>query len=163
MTRDETKERRFGFRYYSTELGMREKLFVGVLTSEEKIGSQAVHLNATIGHLVDKIKFFITAQNKLKNKYNLSGIVGFTDARHKYKPFQIVKYIGDSFLLDYDYYFLVNDYSYVNVRALKDLVGKISVSMNVYLGTPVPESSFCNLGNSETTKTQITFFCFKKC
>lgn len=135
------------FRYYSTELGIREKLFVGVLTTAEKINTQAIHLNATIGHLVDKIKFFITAQNKLKAKFNLSGIVGFTDARHKYKPFQIIKYIGDSFLLDYDYYFLINDYSYVNIRALKDVVSKISVSMNVYLGTPVHDSSFCNLGS----------------
>lgn len=125
---------------------MREKLFIGILTSEEKINTQAVHLNATIGHLIDKVKFFITAQNKLKMKYNLSGIVGFTDTRNKYKPFQVIKYISDSFLLDYDYYFLINDYSYVNVRALKDVVNKISVSMNVYLGTPVTESSFCNLG-----------------
>lgn len=129
-------------------MGIREKLFVGVLTSEEKIATQAIHLNATIGHLVDKVKFFITAQNKLKTKYNLSGIVGFTDTRHKYKPFQIIKYIGDSFLLDYDYYFLINDYSYINIRALKDLVSKISVSMNVYLGTLVAESSYCNLGKS---------------
>lgn len=119
---------------------------MGILTSEEKISTQAVHLNATIGHLIDKVKFFIAAQSKLKTKFNLSGIVGFTDTRHKYKPFQIVKYISDSFLLDYDYYFLINDYSYINIRALKDVVSKISVSMNVYLGTPVPESSFCNLG-----------------
>lgn len=125
---------------------MREKLFVGVLTSEEKINSQAIHLNATFGHLVENVKFFITAKNKLKAKYNLSGIVGFTDTRHKYKAFQVVKYVGDSFLSDYDYYFLVSDYSYVNARALKEIASRISVSMNVYLGTPVPESSFCNLG-----------------
>lgn len=133
-------------RYYSTELGIREKLFVGVLTSEERINSRAVHLNATLSHLVDKLKFFITVQNKVKTSFNLTGVVGFTDTRHKYKPFQVIKYIGDSFLLDFDYYFIVNDYSYINIRALKDIANKISVSSNVYLGRLVPESSFCNLG-----------------
>lgn len=133
-------------RYYSTELGIREKLFIGIVTSEEKINSHAIPINATISHLVDKVKFFITTQNKLKTKHNLTGIVGFTDTRHRYKLFQILKYIGDTFLLDYDYYFLVNDYSYVNIRALKSIVNKISVSMNVYLGTPIPDSSFCSLG-----------------
>lgn len=133
-------------RYYSTELGIREKLFVGIVTSEEKINSHAIAINTTIGHLVDKVKFFITAQNKLKTKHNLTGVVGFTDTRHRYRPFQIVKYIGDTFLLDYDYYFLMNDYSYVNIRALKDIVNKISVSKDVYLGTAIPDSSFCSLG-----------------
>lgn len=133
-------------RYYSTELGIKEKLFVGIVTSEEKINTHAIHINATIGHLVDKVKYFITTQNKLKSKHNLTGVVGFMDTRHRYKPFQIIKYIGDSFLLDYDYYFLINDYSFINIRALKDIVNKISVSKDVYLGTPIPDSSFCNLG-----------------
>lgn len=143
-------------------MGIREKLFVGILTSEEKINSQAIHLNATIGHLIDKVKFFITAQNKLKTKFNLSGIVGFTDTRHKYKPFQIIKYISDSFLLDYDYYFLINDYSFIDIRALKDVVNKISVSLNVYLGTPVPESSFCNLGKCKISRRKKHFFLNRK-
>ncbi|KAJ8951127.1 hypothetical protein NQ318_021571 [Aromia moschata] len=132
-------------RYYSTELGIREKMFVGIFTSEEKINTQAVHINKTIGHLVDRIKFFITAQYKLKTKFNLTGLVGFTDARHKYRPFQVIKYVGDSFAQDYDYYFFANDYTFINVHRLKDIVNKISVSMDVYLGTKVKDSSYCNL------------------
>ena len=46
--------------YISTELSIRDKLFVGVLTSEDKVNSQAVYINKTIAHLVDKVKFFIT-------------------------------------------------------------------------------------------------------
>nr|XP_023018650.1 chondroitin sulfate synthase 2 [Leptinotarsa decemlineata] len=132
-------------RYYSTELEMREKLLVGIFTSEEKINTQAVHINKTIGHLVDKIKFFITAQYKLKTKFNLTGVVGFTDARYKYRPFQVMKYIGDMFGQDYDYYFFANDYTFINGYKLKDVIRKISVSMDVYLGVRVKESSFCSL------------------
>lgn len=133
-------------RYYSTELGMREKMFVGIFTSEEKINTQAIHINKTIGHLVDKIKFFITAQYKLKAKFNLTGLVGFTDARYRYRPFQVVKYVGDTFAQDFDYYFFANDYTFINIHRLKDIVNKISVSMDVYLGTKVKDSSYCNLG-----------------
>ncbi|CAG9768082.1 unnamed protein product [Ceutorhynchus assimilis] len=132
-------------RYYSTELGMREKLFVGIFTAEEKVNSQASYINKTIGHLVDKIKFFITAQYKLKTKFNLTGLVGFTDARLKYRPFQVIKYVSDTFGQDYDYYFFTSDYTYINAHRLKDIVDKISVSVDVYLGTKVVDGSFCNL------------------
>lgn len=64
-------------RYYSTELGIKEKLFIGIFSSEEKINTQAIHINKTIGHLVEKIKLFITAQYKLKIKFNLSNIDHF--------------------------------------------------------------------------------------
>lgn len=132
-------------RYYSTELGIKEKLFIGVLTSEERINTQAIYINHTIGHLVDKLKFFITAHNKAKTKFNLTGIVGFTDTRNRYRPFQIIKYITDSFSDAFDYYLLMNDFNYLNARRLKQIVAKISVSTDVYLGITAEESSFCNL------------------
>lgn len=132
-------------RYYSTELGIREKLFVGVLTSEERINTQAIYINQTIGHIAGTPKFFITAHNKAKTTFNLSGIVGFTDTRNRYRPFQIIKYITDSFPDAYDYYFLMNDFNYVNVRRLKDIVTKVSVRADVYLGITTEDSSFCNL------------------
>lgn len=133
-------------RYYSTELGIREKLFLGIFTSEEKINTQAIHINETIGHLVDRIKYFITAQYKLKTKFNLTGLVGFTDGRERFRPFQVVKYVGDTFGQDYDYYFFANDHTFINAYKLKDVVNKISVSMDVYLGTMVTDGSYCSLG-----------------
>ncbi|CAH1118707.1 unnamed protein product [Phaedon cochleariae] len=132
-------------RYYSTELGIREKLFVGIFTSEEKINNQALHINKTIGHLVDKIKFFMTAQYKMKTALNLTGLVGFTDSRSKYRPFQVLKYVCDTFGQEYDYYFFANDYTFINAHKLKDVVKKISVSMDIYLGTRVEDGSYCSL------------------
>ncbi|XP_066255472.1 chondroitin sulfate synthase 2 [Euwallacea similis] len=143
--RGETKSNFVRPRYYSTELGIKEKLFVGIFTSEDKVNTQAVHINKTIGHVVNKIKFFITAQYKLKTKFNLTGLVGFTDARNKYRPFQVIKYVADTFANDYDYYFFSNDYTFINVHRLREIVDKISISMDVFLGTPVLDSSYCNL------------------
>ncbi|XP_050316001.1 chondroitin sulfate glucuronyltransferase [Anthonomus grandis grandis] len=145
MAKGETKSKFVRPRYYSTELGIREKLFVGIFTSADKVNTQALHINKTIGHLVDKIKFFITAQYKLKSKFNLTGLVGFTDARSKYRPFQVIKYVADTFAQDYDYYFFASDITFINAHRLRDIVDKISISMDVYLGTKVPDSSFCNL------------------
>ena len=132
-------------RYYSTELGIREKLFVAVLTSEQNIETRAVHINRTVTHIVDQVKFFITARQNVKNRANLTGVVGFTDTRRVYRPFEVIKYIGDSFLQDYDYYYLMHDYSYLHARKLRDVVGKISVSLNVYMGTPAADGSYCDL------------------
>ncbi|KAB0791849.1 hypothetical protein PPYR_03649 [Photinus pyralis] len=131
--------------YISTELSIRDKLFVGVLTSEDKINTQAVYINKTVTHLVDKVKFFITVHNKMRHTFNLTGIVGFTDSRSRYRPFQMIKYVGDTFMQGYDYYFFMNDFNYLNVRELKQLVGKVSASNDVYLGTPVDDGSYCNL------------------
>lgn len=128
-------------------MGIKEKLFVGIFTSEEKINTQAIHINETIGHLVNKIKFFITAQYKSKSKFNLTGLVGFTDARQKFRPFQVIKYVGDSFLQDYDYFFFAEDFTFINAHRLKDAVNKISVGIDVYMGTRIKESSYCNLNS----------------
>lgn len=135
-------------RYYSTELGLRQKLFIGVITSEEKLNTQALHINQTVAHLAEKLKFFITTQHKLKTKHNLTGVIGFTDTRQKYRPFQIIKYLGDTFVNDYDYYYLMYDYNYLNVRQFREQIKQISISYNVYMGTSVEDGSYCDLGRN---------------
>lgn len=132
-------------RYYSTELGIREKLFVGVLTSMDQLDYRAVAINRTIAHLSDKLKFFMSVSHKYKGGNSLGNIVGFTDVRESLRPFHIIKYISDSFGQEYDYFFLMKDSSYLNVNLLKYIVNKISVSQDVYLGTKVTDGSFCSL------------------
>ncbi|XP_055617714.1 chondroitin sulfate synthase 2 [Toxorhynchites rutilus septentrionalis] len=142
-------------RYYYTELGIREKLFVGVLTTQENIDSLATAINRTSAHLVNKIKFFINADN-VKANFKLKNIVGFTDTRENLRPFHVLKYIADNYLDDYDYFLLVTDTGYINARLLKELLSHISISFDVYMGTGrVPgfheeeeaklDSQFCDL------------------
>lgn len=124
-------------RYYSSELGIREKLFVGVMTSQENIGSLATAFNKTAAHLVNKIKFFINADNVIKSNFVLKNIVGFTDTRENLRPFHVLKYIADNYLNDYDYFLLVTDQIYVDARRLIEQLYHISISFDVYMGRPI--------------------------
>ncbi|XP_065092448.1 chondroitin sulfate synthase 2 [Ochlerotatus camptorhynchus] len=121
-------------RYYYTELGIREKLFVGVMTTQENIDSLATAINKTSAHLVNKIKFFINADN-VKTNFKLKNIVGFTDTRENLRPFHVLKYIADNYLDDYDYFLLVTDTGYINARLLKERLSHISISFDIYMGT----------------------------
>ncbi|XP_015597570.1 chondroitin sulfate synthase 2 [Cephus cinctus] len=132
-------------RYYSTELGIRDKLFVGVITNREYLHSRGVALNKTIAHLVDKVRYFISIPEGTKPNVSLPGIVGFTDTRSILKPFHIMKYITDNYLEDYDYYYLIKDASYINARRLIELVNKISVSQDIHMGVPGDTETYCSL------------------
>ncbi|XP_047371212.1 chondroitin sulfate synthase 2 [Vespa velutina] len=132
-------------RYYSTELGIREKLFVGIITSRMYLHSRDIAINKTIAHLVDKVRYFISIPEGVKPNVSLPGIVGFTDTRSILKPFHVMKYITDNYLEDYDYYFLIKDISYINARKLINFVSKISVSQDVHVGIPTDIQTYCSL------------------
>ncbi|EDV91747.1 GH24548 [Drosophila grimshawi] len=126
-------------RYYSSELGIREKIFIGVMTSQENINSYATAFNRTTAHLVNKIKFFINADS-VKTNYQLKNIVGFTDTRESRRPFYVIKYIADNYLDDYDYFLLVPDNVYVDARKLNALLYHMSITFDLYMGSPRAES-----------------------
>lgn len=132
-------------RYYSSELGIREKLFVGVMTFQENIETVATALNKTAGHLVNKIKFFINADNVKKN-FVLKNIVGFTDTRENLRPFHILKYIGDNYLDDFDFFLLLLDNTYLEARKLKEKLNHMS-NFDIYMGNKMSteESNYCDL------------------
>ncbi|XP_011494577.1 PREDICTED: chondroitin sulfate synthase 2 [Ceratosolen solmsi marchali] len=132
-------------RYYSTELGIRDKIFVGILTSPEYLHSRAIASNKTISHLVDKVRYFISIPEGTKPNVSLPGIVGFTDTRSILQPFHALKYIIDNYLEDYDFYFLIKDTSYINARRLIDIANKISVSQDVHLGMISEDDKYCSL------------------
>ncbi|KAH8293342.1 hypothetical protein KR018_007670 [Drosophila ironensis] len=120
-------------RYYSSELGIREKLFIGVMTSQEHINTYATAFNRTIAHLVNKIKFFIYADS-VKTNYKLKNIVGFTDTHENRRPFHVIKYIADNYLEEYDYFLLVPDNVYVDARKLTKQLYHMSITFDLYMG-----------------------------
>ncbi|XP_043515784.1 chondroitin sulfate synthase 2 [Frieseomelitta varia] len=132
-------------RYYSTELGIREKLFIGVITSQQYLYSRDIAINKTVAHVADKIRYFISIPEGTKPNVTLPGIVGFTDTRSILKPFHTMKYIIDNYLENYDYYFLIKDVSYINVKKLLKFVTKISVSQNVHVGVLGDIPTYCSL------------------
>lgn len=140
-------------RYYSSELGIREKLFVGVMTSQKNINSLATAFNKTAAHLVNKIKYFINADN-VKSNFKLKNIVGFTDTRENLRPFHVLKYIADNYLNDFDYFLIGTDEIYVDARRLLQQLYHISISFDVYMGRRIEsdanelssdERDFCDL------------------
>ncbi|KAK9505367.1 hypothetical protein O3M35_009447 [Rhynocoris fuscipes] len=160
-------------RYYSTELGIKERLFMGVLTSESTVRSHAVAINKTSSHLVDKIMFFMDAGGAEKANVitlKLPGIVGFVDAQPHLKPFHMLKYLTDNFLEEYDFFFISKDSTYINADILSSLVKAISVSVDIHAGSlQVADSSpYCGLdggillSNSVLRKVQTSLdWCVK--
>ncbi|CAK1543326.1 unnamed protein product [Leptosia nina] len=132
-------------RYYSTELGMRAPLLAGVLSSEEMLESRASAINKTAAGLLPALRFFITASS-LQVKPGRANVVGFTDTREMLKPFHALKYLADNYLEEYNFFFLVSDMTYVNARKLNELVSKLSVSQDVYMGEVAEDDThYCTL------------------
>ncbi|CAH2986521.1 unnamed protein product [Chilo suppressalis] len=130
-------------RYYITELGMRGSLMSGVLSSEEALSTRTAALNATASRLQPLRVFIAAAAGAVPPRPN---VVGFTDTREMLKPFHALKYLADNCLEEYDFFFLVSDTSFVNARRLRDLVSKLSVSQDVYMGTVAEDDShYCTL------------------
>ncbi|XP_050537031.1 chondroitin sulfate synthase 2 [Daktulosphaira vitifoliae] len=135
-------------RYYSTELGIREKLFIGVLASQTTVDGLAVAVNKTVTHWVDKIVFFVdaTAEHKINvSRMKIPSIVGFTDSRTVLKPFHMIKYIVDNYLDEYDFFMLMRDNTYLKADKLMDLVKHVSVSEDVYASGTVIGTNYCSL------------------
>lgn len=134
-------------RYFSTELNVKlDRLFLGVLTTQENIDTIATAVNKTTAHLVNKIKFFIHADN-VKTNFKLKNIVGFTDTRENYRPFHVLKYIADNYVEDFDFFYLIEDSAYLNAKDLMDKFNHISMSFDIYMGTKVEDrdDEFCDL------------------
>lgn len=134
-------------RYFSTELGIKQKLLVSVLSSSISIESNAIAINKTVAHLAEKIIYFMDTSSKLNiSKIHMPDIVAFIDSRHILKPFHILKYLIDNYIQEFDNFFLVNDSSYINFRKLYSIISKISVREKLYYGEKIPENSmYCNL------------------
>ena len=130
-------------RYFSTELGIKEKLFIGIFTKQSNIENFSTGFNKTAAHFANKIKFFIHAEN-VKTNFKLKNIVGFTDTRDNYKVFHVLKYIADNYLEDHDFFFLILDDSYLNAKSLTEKLNHLSISFEIYMGTQ-NEDGHCDL------------------
>ncbi|KAL4717477.1 hypothetical protein ACJJTC_000626 [Scirpophaga incertulas] len=129
-------------RYYHTELGIRGGVMAGVLTSSSALEGRAAAINATARRL-RPLRLFVAAPGASAPRPN---VVAFTDAREILKPFHALKYLADNYLEEYDFFFLVSDTSYINARRLQELVSKLSVSQDIYMGTVAEDDShYCTL------------------
>lgn len=124
----------FRAKYISTELGMRERLFVGVLTSKSTISTLGVAVNRTISHHLDTVVFFTGMRNR-KVPHGMF-VVSHGDERLIWNMFQTVRYILDHYVNEYDWFYLVQDDAYTEADRIKVLVEHLSMDRELYMGSP---------------------------
>ncbi|XP_076461229.1 chondroitin sulfate synthase 2-like [Babylonia areolata] len=158
-------------RYASTELGIREKLFVGVVTSKNTINTLGVALNKTLSNYVTRLVYFLDD----KGPAVPSGmtIVNFKDNHPHLIPVHMLKYVSEQYLDTFDYYMFVTDHTYVRGERLFNLVSHISVSQHVHMGavkTTEAGKAFCHLDGgiilSQSLMEQVRAhmeWCLAKC
>ena len=132
-------------RYASTELQVREKLFVGVLSTPNTIGTLGLALNRTLAHTVPKLVFFLPQENA--HVPPSMPVVLLPDASAKQMPFQMFDIIGGHYLKNYDWFYIMPDSTYVRGRKLHEMVKHTSMNQDVYIGNRTKtkgEERFCS-------------------
>lgn len=124
----------FRAKYISTELGMRERLFVGVLTSKSTINTLGVAVNRTISPHLDAVVFFTGTRNR-KVPHGMF-VVTHGDERPIWNMFQTVKHILEHYINEYDWFYLAQDDTYTEADRIQALVGHLSMDRALYMGSP---------------------------
>ncbi|XP_059159159.1 chondroitin sulfate synthase 2-like [Physella acuta] len=121
-------------KFAATELGIREKLFVAVLSSKDTLNTLAVAMNKTVNQYVTKVVYFIDKKAAVVPAGMI--IVNFDDGYNHLMPTNVFKYVIKKYGHDYDYYMFISDKGYIRAEKVFDLVSHISVSRHVHLGSP---------------------------
>lgn len=121
-------------RYISTELGMRQRLFVGVLTSKSTLGTLAVAVNRTLAHRLERLVYFTGTRGR-KVPHGMT-VVTHGDERPIWNMYQTVRYLLEHCVNDFDWFFLVRDDTYTEAHRINRLVAHLSIDTHLYLGRP---------------------------
>ncbi|XP_058498070.1 chondroitin sulfate glucuronyltransferase [Solea solea] len=119
-------------RYIHTELGIRERLLVGVLTSRATLNTLAVAVNRTIAHHFHRT-FFFTGLRSPKVPHGMT-VVAHGDDRPVWLMYETVRHLHQHYGSDYDWFFLAQDDTYMQADRLSELVGHLSAGQDLYMG-----------------------------
>ncbi|MGH0146716.1 UNVERIFIED_CONTAM: hypothetical protein FKN15_025988 [Acipenser sinensis] len=122
----------FRTRYIHTELGIRERLLVGILTSRVTLTTLAVAVNRTVAHHFHKT-FFFTGVRSPKIPHGMQ-VVAHGDDRPVWLMYETVRYLHQHFGGDYDWFYLAQDDTYTQAERLSQLVSHLSAGQDLYLG-----------------------------
>lgn len=132
--------------YVASELGHRDKLLVGILTTEENIDSLVLAINNTWAPLLPKIIFFTPFSRDVDfyEKYNkvlglpivqLSDVEDENFSKTKLS-FRMLKYIHDHYINNFEWFMRVEDAMYLKAEKLLELLNSVNSSKDVYIGRP---------------------------
>lgn len=118
-------------RYIHTELGIRERLLVGVLTSRANLNTLAVAVNRTVAHHFHRT-FFFTGLRSAKMPHGMT-VVAHGDDRPVWLMYETVRHLHQHGG-DYDWFLLAQDDTYMQADRLQELVGHLSAGQDLYMG-----------------------------
>ncbi|XP_035511052.1 chondroitin sulfate glucuronyltransferase [Morone saxatilis] len=119
-------------RYIHTELGIRERLLVGVLTSRATLNTLAVAVNRTVAHHFHRT-FFFTGLRSPKVPHGMT-VVAHGDDRPVWLMYETVRHLHQHYGSDYDWFLLAQDDTYLHADRLSELVGHLSAGQDLYMG-----------------------------
>uniref|UniRef100_A0AAY5KPF9 Hexosyltransferase n=1 Tax=Esox lucius TaxID=8010 RepID=A0AAY5KPF9_ESOLU len=119
-------------RYIHTELGIRERLLVAVLTSRATLNTLAVAVNRTVAHHFHRT-FFFTGLRSSKAPHGMT-VVAHGDDRPVWLMYETVRHLHQHYGSDYDWFFLAQDDTYIQAERLAELAGHLSTGQDLYMG-----------------------------
>ncbi|XP_048196439.1 chondroitin sulfate glucuronyltransferase isoform X2 [Perognathus longimembris pacificus] len=119
-------------RYIQTELGSRERLLVAVLTSRATLSTLAVAVNRTAAHHFPRLLYF-TGQRGARAPVGMQ-VVSLGDERPAWLMSETLRHLHAHFGADYDWFFIMQDDTYVQAPRLAALAGHLSINRDLYLG-----------------------------
>ncbi|XP_034069872.1 chondroitin sulfate glucuronyltransferase [Gymnodraco acuticeps] len=119
-------------RYIHTELGIRERLLAGVLTSRATLNTLAVAVNRTIAHHFHRT-FFFTGLRSPKVPHGMT-VVAHGDDRPVWLMYETVRHLHRHYGSDYDWFLISQDDTYIQANRLTELVGHLSAGQDLYMG-----------------------------
>ncbi|XP_037691718.1 chondroitin sulfate glucuronyltransferase isoform X2 [Choloepus didactylus] len=119
-------------RYIQTELGSRERLLVAVLTSRTTLSTLAVAVNRTVAHHFPRLLYF-TGQRGARAPAGMQ-VVSHGDERPAWLMSETLRHLHTHFGADYDWFFIMQDDTYVQAPRLAALAGHLSINQDLYLG-----------------------------
>ena len=133
--------------YVASELGHRDKLLVGILTTEENIDSLVLAINNTWAPLLPKIVFFTPFSRDVEfyEKYNkVLGlpIVQLADVEDEEGfsmtklSFRMLKYMHEHYINNFEWFMRVEDAMYLKPEKLLEFLNSVNSSKDVYIGRP---------------------------
>lgn len=132
--------------YVASELGHRDKLLVGILTTEENIDSLVLAVNNTWAPLLPKIIFFTPFSRDVDFYEKYSKVLGLPIVQladvedenfSKTKmTFKMLKYMYDHYGNNFEWFMRVEDAMYLKPEKLLELLNSVNSSKDVYLGRP---------------------------
>ncbi|XP_009951267.1 PREDICTED: chondroitin sulfate synthase 2 [Leptosomus discolor] len=113
---------------------MRQRLFVGVLTTKSTLNTLGVAVNRTLAHRLERLVYFTGTRGR-KVPHGMS-VVTHSDERPIWNMYQTVRYLLDHYVNDFDWFFLVQDDTYTEAHRISRLVSHLSIDTHLYLGRP---------------------------